>query len=334
MLNQTPFMPLVFESQDVEDRRYDVIVLKGKYEIHNGQPLKLAPAPDPLTMADEYYDDPTTSSLKRESDLAPFKPRTDIHFTDPVAFAPHGKPSPRWQVQVQVGPVQKAMQVTGPRQWVHQSGRWKLSDPAPATEVSLRYENAFGGAWQHKDENGVWEENPLGRGFVNPKHLDTKQPVPAPQIESPNEPIAELGKTHRPQGLGPLARAWQPRRQKAGTFDDAWLQQRWPGLPHDFSFEHYNSAHPDLIAPAHLRGDEAVVLQGLAPEGTLAFRLPGHVVLVVLSFTDGRILPAAMLLDTVEIDVGRRECSLVWRMRLPRELPIRAVAAGLKTAKE
>src|SRR5204863_10006220 len=121
ILNHTPFMPLLFESQDVEDRRHHVIVLKGTYEIQSGQPLKLAPEPRPLTMADEYYGDPTKSSLKRESDLAPFKPRGDVHFTYPVAFAPGGKPSPRWQVQVRIGPVQKALQVTGPRQWVRKS---------------------------------------------------------------------------------------------------------------------------------------------------------------------------------------------------------------------
>jgi hypothetical protein len=309
-------------------------VLKGRYEIHNGQPLKLAPEPGPLTMADEYYGDPTTSSLKRESDLAPFKPRTDIHFTNSVAFAPGGKSAPRWQVQVQVGPVQKVLQVTGPRQWLRASAGWKLTEPELATEVPLRYENAFGGAWRHTDEHGVCEENPLGKGFVNSKYLDTAQPVPAPQIESPQEPITELGKMHRPQGLGPLARAWQPRRRKAGTFDNAWLKERWPGLPRDFNFEHYNSSHPDLIAPAHFRGDEPVALQGLTPEGTLSFRLPGHVVRVALCGTNGRIVPVVMLLDTVEIDAGRRACSLVWRMRLPKELPLRAVAAALITAKE
>lgn len=335
LLNSTPFMPLVFESQDAEDRRFHVVVLKGTYEIQSGQPLRLAPEPRPLTMADEYYGDPNTSSLKRESDLAPFKPRTDIHFTNPVAFAPGGRPAPRWQVKVQVGPVQKALQVTGPRQWVRRfAAGWKLTEPAPVTEVALRYENAFGGVWKHEDENGVWEENPLGRGFVNPRYLDTKQPVAAPQIEVPQEPITELGKTYQPQGLGPLARAWQPRRGKAGTFDDAWLQKRWPNLPRDFSFDHYNSSHPDLIAPAHFRGDEPIVLQGLSPEGTLAFRLPGHAVLVALCFANGRIVPAAMLLDTVEIDAGRRECSLVWRMRLPLGLPLRAVTACLLPPKE
>lgn len=333
--NQTPFMPLVFESQDVEDRRHHVIVLKGAYEIVHGQRLKLAPKPKPLTMADEYYGDPTKTSLKRESDLAPFKPRADIHFVDPVARAPGGKASPRWQVKVQVGPVQKTLQVTGPRQWERKSfAGWKLTEPTPVTEVPLRYENAFGGFWQHKDENGVWEENPLGKGFVNPKYLDAKQPVPAPQIEAPNEPITELGKTHKPQGLGPLARAWQPRRGKAGTFDDAWLKDRWPNLPRDFSFDHYNSSHPDLIAPSHFRGDEAVVLEGLSPEGPLTFRLPGHRVLVALENSAGAILPAEMFLDTVEIDAGRRECSLVWRMRLPKELPLRAVVAGLIPPKE
>jgi hypothetical protein len=335
MRNHTPFMPLVFQSQDVDDRRFHVLVLKGTYEISNGQPLKLAPEPRPLTMADEYYDDPNSSSLKRESDLAPFKPRTDIHFTNPVAFAPGGKPSSRWPVKVQVGPVEKALQVTGPRQWIRKAvAGWKLTEPEPVTEVPLRYENAFGGVWKHKDEHGVWEENPLGRGFVNPKYLDARQPVPAPQVEAPEEPVTELGKTYRPQGLGPLARAWQPRRRKAGTFDDAWVQKRWPALPRDFSFDYYNSSHPDLIAPDYLRGDEPVVLQGLSPEEALSFRLPGHGVLLALCLANGNAVPTGMLLDTVEIDASRRECSLVWRLVLPLDPPLRAVEACLIAPKE
>jgi hypothetical protein len=333
--NYTPFMPLVFSSQDVDDAPFDVVVLKGTYEIVNGHPLKLAKEPKPLTVADEYYGDPTGSSLKRESDLAPFKPRTDIHFTDPVAFAPGGKPSPRWQVKVQVGPVEKTLQVTGPRQWVRRTfSGWRLTEPEPVAEVPLRYENAFGGAWQHEQESGVCQENPLGRGFVNQKYLDTRQPVPAPQVEAPAEPITELGETYRPQGLGPLARAWQPRRGLAGTFDDDWLRTRWPALPRNFRFDHYNSSHPDLIAPKYLVGDEPVRLEGLSPDGTQTFRLPGHVVLLILRLTDGQFQAAGMPLDTVEIDAGRRECSLVWRAKLPVSPPIQTVAAGLLPGEE
>jgi hypothetical protein len=328
-------MPLVFESLDVNDTLFQVIVLKGSFEIINGQPLQLAPEPQPLTLADEYYGDPTCSSVKRESDLAPHKPHTDVHFINPVAFAPGGKPAARWQVKALVGPVEKTLQVTGPRQWVRKSfGGWKLSEPEPVTEVPLRYENAFGGFWQHKEENGVWEENPIGRGFVNPKYLDSNQPVPAPQIESPEEPIAELGKTYRPQGLGPLARAWQPRRQMAGTFDQEWLDKRWPALPRDFDFAHYNSAHPDLIARNYFRGDEPIALEGLSPEGTLAFRLPRYVVFVALEFAGGAVLPVALPLDTVEIDAGRQECSLVWRVRLPLDPAPKTIEAHMISVKE
>jgi hypothetical protein len=333
--NCTPFMPLVFSSQDVDDTPFDVVVLKGTYEIVNGKPLKLASEPKPLTFADEYYGDPTGSTLKRESDLAPFKPRTDIHFTDPVAFAPLGKPSPRWQVKVQVGPVEKTLQVTGPRQWVRKTfSGWRLSEPEPVAKVPLRYENAFGGTWKHEKENGVCQENPLGRGFVNQKYLDARLPVPAPQVEAPAEPITELGKMYRPQGLGPLARAWQPRRGLAGTFDDDWVRKRWPALPRDFRFDHYNSSHPDLIAHKYLVGDEPVRLEGLSPEGPLTFRLPGHRSLLLVRLTNGQIAAAGMRLDTVEIDAGRKECSLVWRARLPVNPPIQIVAACLLPDKE
>jgi hypothetical protein len=37
----------------------------------------------------------------------------------------------------------------------------------------------------------------------------------------------------------------------------------------------YNAAHPDLIAPGYLTGDESVELVNLSPEGRVQFKLPG-----------------------------------------------------------
>ena len=76
--NYTPFSPLYFESKDLEGRDFGVFVLRGTFDMVPGQVLRPCPKQDPIVDADEYYGDPATSSLRMESDLAPFKPGTDI----------------------------------------------------------------------------------------------------------------------------------------------------------------------------------------------------------------------------------------------------------------
>src|SRR5262249_48583603 len=144
--NFTPFMPLLFNSEAVDRSLFTVVVLRGTFRIVAGQALRLAPEPQPPVLADAYYGDPTITSMKTESDLAPFKPRTDVQFEEATAYAPGGAPTPAWVVRVQVGPLVKALRVTGPRQWVKGAlAGWKLREPEPCTEVPIRYEQAFGG---------------------------------------------------------------------------------------------------------------------------------------------------------------------------------------------
>src|SRR5947209_18764801 len=92
--NFTPFATLAFESVNARGGTFHTAVLKGTFRIENGAVLRPEPAQKPLTMADEFYGEPGATSPKAESDLAPFKPATDVYFIDPKAQAPAGRPRP------------------------------------------------------------------------------------------------------------------------------------------------------------------------------------------------------------------------------------------------
>lgn len=331
--NFTCLQPLIFESEAIDRSSFTVFVLRGTFTIVPNTRLCFARQQSPLVMADRYYGDPARSSMVCESDLAPHKPRGEVHFEEPIAHAPFGRPASAWEVSIQVGPVHKSLGVTGPRYWRRTKwSPWKLSPPEPCRQVAITYENAFGGWWRSGDDVQICAENPVGVGLYDLRRTAPGEPLPAPRIECPRDPISTLGQRHMPQGFGPIARGWQPRLRLSGTFDDRWLQTKWPGLPDDFDFAHYNSAHPDLIAPSYFRGDEKVVLDGLHPSGRLAFRLPGHGVFLLLRYSDGSMVPLTVNLDTIVLNVTRETCVLIWRQRLALDRPLRVVEIRLLPA--
>jgi hypothetical protein len=148
-------------SMDDAGRPALVVICKRTYGIDPleavATPLEEQPAPTP---ADEFYDgtDPMASSCLQESDLAPFKRAVDV-VVQGTAYAPRGKPSKRFKVGVQIGPLKRELQIVGPR-----TAKWKppkkgkidgksgmvptspdFSDPGAVEEVPLRYEYAYGG---------------------------------------------------------------------------------------------------------------------------------------------------------------------------------------------
>lgn len=323
--NYTPFPPLLFDGRDVQGRDFGVLVLRGTFDIIPGAPLRPNPKQQPIVESDVWHGEPNESSVYMESDLAPFKPRTDI-LVNAVALAPGGRPLPDWQVSVEVGSIKKTLRVTGPRAWVREGGDWRLEDPEPIAELPLRYEYAYGGLYKSNwGDVHICHENPVGMGYIEGDAPGNVDRWPAPQIESLYEPVVEFGKKYRPEGFGPIARSWQPRLKRAGTFDAEWQKTRWPELPLDFEFSFYNAAHSDLISPGFLRGDEEVVLEGLSAEGTVRFYLPGYKMGVLLRFKDGTMGLAPAYLDTLFVDVPAGKCHLMWRSPMPKGKAVRAI---------
>lgn len=316
LVDRTPFSPLVFESVSPAGEPFQVVAVRGTFDIEPGKILRPNPEQLPIVAADEYRADPQTSSLRSANDLAPWKPNSDI-IINATAHSPGGKPARLWTVDVEVGRKRLALQATGPCSWIHGLAGWRLAGPEPCETTPVIYEHAFGGQWKNEKGAGVFEENPVGVGYVDRKHLDTSRPLPAPRILAVDETPPALGQTTPPRGLGAIAPAWISRRKHAGTYDDKWTQTRAPALPEDFHFDFYNAAHPDLVYDGYLKGDEPVRLRGLWEGGDLSFGLPGFELGAVLTDRTGYHFASMAELDTLQIDVDTLQAFLVWRIAAP-----------------
>jgi hypothetical protein len=324
--NYTPFPMLCYEGRTVNDAPFDTVVVRVTFDLGEHRVLRLAQEQTPLAFKDEYLGEPVQSSARSESDLAPAKLCSDIIVIG-SARAPGGAPLPSWPVRVQVGDLEKHLRVTGPRAWVRGGGGFRLTEPEPCAEVPMRYELAFGGVARNGDHELTYESNPLGVGFAPSSSLEGKDRIEAPRIEDPHDPVIELGKSYRPEGVGVWGRTWPPRLKYAGTYDETWKKERWPKLPLDFDFMYWNCAHPSLIAPGLLRGDEDILLAGFDPAGERRYRLPGHRVFVLLERKPDEAESRRMALDTLMLDLERNKAIAVYRSVVlwprPRSLEVR-----------
>ena len=157
--------------------------------------------------------------------------------------------------------------------------------------------------------------------------------LPAPQLEDPDWPVHSPFDRLPPAGFGPIARWWQPRINRQGTLDEEWLAHRHPHWPDDFDARFYNSAHPDLMAPDYLRGDEVVILtnclagsQRIQSGNVSLFshrtRLPGLAVKALAEQRSGKRTITRLALDTVGIDLDLNELTLTWRALFPTQDPL------------
>ena len=329
--NLTPFVPLTFESRDQKGHDFGVFFLRGAFSILPDRRLEPLAEQPPFVKSDAYFGEAFRSSVRIESDIVPYKPRADI-IINAVAHAPGGRPARGWIVSAHVGRLKKTLRVTGKRFWSHTFLKgWHLSEPEPCVEVPIRYEHAYGGVCKHNGTDHIFEENPIGVGYVVPRGLKRDQVIPAPRIDSPADPIIEIDRTYTPQGFGIIGRAWLTRRKFAGTYDEKWKAKRWPELPEDFDFAHYNCASPDLIYPGYLAGDEQVVLQGVHPEGTVRFSLPTYEFSFVLEYEDASQVAVPLKLDTLVIDLPEKVAHLTWRARFYPARPVCALHALVKS---
>ena len=414
-VNYTPFSAFVFQALDQHGQCFHVVVLRSTSEIKADGTLQFIPEQAPLAVTDEYHGELNKSSIRLESDLAPFKPKCDVIVNGKV-YAPAGRPARRFTVGIRIngpahprplpprpqglnptiapspaaiavwqkeleehrakplpGPVilDRQLAVCGPRYWEKGSfNGWTLTPPEPIMSLPLRYEYAYGGECriglddpaakqvepryrltaeqrsQHPDgpdkapvAHRACESNPLGMGFAEEWYLKAKKikRVPAPQVDLPDDPVREFGKTYPAQGFGVIAKGWLPRRKLCGTVDDAFIKSGKP-LPNDFDFAFWNGAHPDLQVP-WLAGNEEITLTNLCPHKMigatrdkggntlLRFALHGHQPFVLVRYEDGVIVPTQAEFDTLVIEPDEKKVSCVYRLRLPVEPAVRVLEA-------
>lgn len=343
----------------------DVLAVRATYQwSQHGEPLAIAPVQLPLRWGEQYAgpeDQPLRSIVAEDGDVEIGKLRTDVHVQGYLQ-APGGIARREWLVGVGVGPVNKSMRVTGPRRFERNAlGMWRATRPDPVERVRLDYRQAFGGCWlaDTLDEHGEREYaaaamNPAGIGWL-PKAQDLHSLSPAarsqikaqvqqirslaaPQFELSRQALSSPYDRQPPQGFGPIARWWSPRRERQGTFDDYWRTYRYPEWPDDFDALFYNSAHPDLMSKQHLRGDEEIALANCINEGArregdlwmLRTHLPGMAIYAIAEFTNGQRQWLNFLLDTIVIDLDTRQVSMTWHALCTHELRLkRAIIGGI-----
>jgi hypothetical protein len=235
---------------------------------------------------------------------------------------------------------------------------WGEAKGEAARSVALRWENAYGGHSLVRDAQGAvvldkaWFANPVGCGWWDSGWKRALEKVgqslpkrlPAPQLSYPEDAInwldcfgipeqadnarrmadfvREKGR-HRPANFGWLGRSWSPRLEKAGTYDEVWREEVWPGLPKDFDFGYWNGAPEDQ----QMGFPEGVFMMGLKgllnPEkggaDEVIVRMPGHRAFV-LARMGGVLLPFLMQIDTIVIDTEAARIDVVWRTGMLRDL--------------
>ncbi|WP_438021413.1 DUF2169 domain-containing protein [Sorangium sp. So ce315] len=390
--NLTPLDALAYSALDAHDEEHHVVALKAAYRLVPGgdgeatHRCELAPddSAGRLLLRDVFEGEVNASSVRAESDIAPFKPRCDV-LVRATAWAPANEPAERWTARLRVTApdaehpgvgagarelprralVDKTLEVCGPRWFERSAEGWQLTRPEPAASVPVRWEHAFGGRSLVGTGPGraplldeVCFTNPVGCGWMEARYLDALRdagaPAPdrlaAPQLERPDGRVTRLavashpphaveapqmaeiaaGYPFAPAGLGCVGRAWTPRLQRAGTYDDAWAAGRHPFLPDDFSFAYWNAA-PDDQQIAHPGPGLRVELWNLArPDlacaGRVAFELPPHRAFV-MAWIAGLPVPVLAALDTLSVDAESMVVTCVWRTLVARGLGVRRMEA-------
>lgn len=178
--------------------------------------------------------------------------------------APGGTPIPAGEVSFRVGPVARRLAVFGDRLHLPGGG---ISRPVPFAAMPLTWDHAFGGA--------AFPANPEGKGLLP----DGKPSEHLPNLEDPSRLIASPHDRPRPVCPFAVDIANEERRSLAGTYDQHWLDTRWPAYPDDLNPDFFFSAQAEQRlsgASAFFRGDEDIEITGMHHEyPRLRSRLPG-----------------------------------------------------------
>jgi hypothetical protein len=314
--NQTPFDAQTTLAFDPDGREMVVALCKASFTIPADPdlPCTLSDQQIPLQKADALSDGPALCPVL-ETDFVPFKPFCDIIVCGP-AQVPGGRPVPAMAVDVQLGPWSKAFHVIGPRVWQKRYAGFDMSEPQPFVVQPIGYEQAWGGAEAHPTRDGHFatiETNPAGVGY-HPYATDITG-KPLPNTQEAGRAVDRVTGAFVPMAFGPIGRVWMPRRQYAGTYDEAWLNHRMPFPPRDLDARFFQSAPPDqqIIYP---KGAEPFRLRGFSADGDIAGKLPGVKITFRYVRKSGRITQKVGHLDTVVFLPAERQLTLVWRANL------------------
>lgn len=313
--NRTPFVAERSWVRDKSGEETWVVAIKACFDFTATGQVVLAEEQQAITMTAEYTDE-TNTALRYDTDLPECKVATDV-LINGTAYAPDGHPAKQWIVNARVGPINKSLLISGDRVWQKGLFEPKLSEPAPMLSLPLDYQHAFGGHDPSGSENTqpVYARNPIGCGYAQEKSAFIN--MPAPNIEYLSSPIRRWQDQPSPAAFSAISGNWQPRIGFAGTYDQAWEDQRHPLLPEDFDPRFFQCAPLDQQVPGFLKGGEQVELLHLTPIKKLSFCLPKASFHLATRFSDGHKEVHRAHLYTVIIEPDQHRIVMVWHSRLP-----------------
>src|SRR5262249_54409151 len=101
----------------------------------------------------------------------------------------------------------------------------------------------------------------------------------------------------------------------AGTYDAKWQQTRAPYLPDDFDPRFFQSSAV-FAFDRYLRGGERVEIQGVTPNGPVAFALPAAPLKLEVKIA-GAMQQPPVDLETLLIEPDANRLCMTWRAALP-----------------
>jgi hypothetical protein len=296
-----------------------VLAIKATFTLPEmGEKPQLHEEQQPLVLADRFSGEPGYSATVYEADFAARKPMCDVLFVG-SAYAPPGRQASRLPVGLRVGPVQKRFHVVGDRVWRVGLTGISASAPKPFTQMPISYDNAFGGCDRQDEDpskHDAYLLNPTGRGWHRPNKNAQIDGALLPNTECIGEPVTAPNGHYTPVALGALGRGWPQRSCHAGTYDQAWLDNECPFLPHDFDDRYFQAAPDEQRMPIPL-GPIPVALSHLTASGDCRFVLPGIDAAVHVFPRNGRAERHVARLDTIVLEPDNGRCTLTWRYTRP-----------------
>ncbi|MBI3597294.1 MAG: DUF2169 domain-containing protein [Nitrospirae bacterium] len=286
-----------------------LVVVKGTYVL-DGVRAYLNADQEKILMADEYNGEPGLSSIRYAGETTLFKPATDLIILG--SALPRRRDEQSVDVVLQAGKIRKTVRVFGDRYWVGKKGSERISEPQPFDCMPLVFERAFGGIDDSPDPPEADPRNPIGKGF---RAKNSQRPTAGtllPNLENPAQMIRTPSDRPAPAGTGFVAPHWEPRRTRAGTYDEKWQNERAPFLPDDFDPLFHQSAPLDQVYPGYMEGGEPITVVNVSPSGRLSFLLPSPKFDVAVRIGEDRH-SLQMRLDTVVIDADNSRLRMVWR---------------------
>ncbi|WP_313915178.1 DUF2169 domain-containing protein [Tahibacter sp.] len=309
VVNQSLYPVQAVEHRFYHGNRYHCVTAKVTVRWDDEGRLYSVPRQPEIAREDVWRDQPDRSSLLLASELIPYKPTTDILVTGSVR-PPDGRPTRSWAGALVIGEREKRLRFHGPRSWRHSllSG-WTLSEPEPCTQVALLYENAYGGVVDaskaHFEDGEFYEANPHGCGFLGRSRPDTGQVYRAPQIESWDGAVSDLGRDVSVGGFGPVPGFFPERARYIGnwTADSA-------SIPLDMDMRYWNTAPSDQRSDTFLKRGSTISLVNLRPGRPVTLEIPPFEPALVGEFADHHREAMDMNLDTVTIDLDNQHLVL------------------------